>query len=144
MVKDYGSVLKTLFTLLSIIGIIAVSCGILESEGETWPPSFDRVEEIMQKSCMACHNGATLDTLVEEVYALIETPGLIDSTPTLYSRQLVLDEVASLGSKILQYPQLDFTDSMSLHHYTNNILGKREVAERISNAIDTLSDKVKE
>ena len=118
---------KTLLALVSVIGILAVSCGVLEPDSKAWPPSFEETSAIMQQSCAVCHNAAKLDGLIAAVKGIDAHPTLLDSTMTGYSRKLIADEMASLSSKMSLYPQLDFRDSTSLNEYANTIADKRDV-----------------
>ena len=45
--NNLNSSLKTLIALLSLIGIVVVSCGLLEPDSAPWPPSFEQVADII-------------------------------------------------------------------------------------------------
>ena len=70
MVRQRYSKIKALSGLLSLAGIIAVSCGLLEPDPAQWPPSFAEVREIVGASCTGCHNAVTLDTFIAKVRAI--------------------------------------------------------------------------
>jgi hypothetical protein len=125
--KSLKSHYKTLLALLSVAGILAASCGLLEPDAKVTPPSFGETAAIMQRTCVACHSAAGLDGLITAVQGINSHPALLDSTPTGYSRKLITDEITTLASKIALTPELDFRDTLSFNLYVNNVAGKRDI-----------------